>query len=66
MVYVHLIPFRFGMNCLNRDLHMLHIEHMSKLQFSHVSEQIVVIMFMLLLRLGSAPVSHTRSIQKAE
>jgi hypothetical protein len=34
---------------------MLHIELISKLQFSHVSEQIVVVM-LTLLRLDSVPV----------
>jgi hypothetical protein len=65
MVYVHFIPFKFRMNCLNCDLQMLHTKGISKLRFSHVSEQTVVIM-LILLRLGSAPVSHTESIQKAE
>jgi hypothetical protein len=65
MVYVYFIPLKFGMNCQNCDLHMLHIEHTSKLQFSHVSEQIVVVM-LILLSLGSVPVSHSESIQKAE
>jgi hypothetical protein len=65
MVYVHLIPLKFGMNCQNSDLHMLYIEHTSKLQFSCVSEQIVVVM-LILLSLASVPVSHSKSIQKAE
>jgi hypothetical protein len=58
MVYVNLVPFKFRMNYLNCDLHMLCIELISKLQFRHVSEQIVVVM-LILLKFGSMPVSHS-------